>query len=1185
MGKTADKLNYLLGTKEAIRDAIENKGVEVSDNDTFRSYADKIEAIETGGGEEINNQKKTTIINENGVTIITPEPEYTGLSELTVVTNVVDEMGLANFYDYDGSLVYSFTVEEINSMSEMPALPSHSGLVSRGWNWSLDGVKRMMTNYGRCDVGAMYVTDDGTTRLYVEDAQDGLPFSVTILTDYSVSGGPTIDWGDGTTTSLSSSGHVTTKHEYNTSGNYVISISFTKGPCGIACRGVIYRIEFCDWSYPYNGTYLSNSNVREITIGPLPYTGFSSQAWSSTTSISCLIIPSGITSIGARRGDSNDDGSGLKRVIFPEGLVTISSKAFWHSLIDSVVIPDTVSTIGSRAFYSCELYNVIIPEGVTTIGAGAFSSNNLKSIVLPNSLESLELSSFDENNIDSLIVGNNVVLGENPQISGNFKFIELPSESECGVITLVTPFLTSFSVPYGATGIKILNTTASTEYYEVTYCALREITIPETVTSVNLRKCVQLTKITLPDYLTYLSLTYSKIRRIVIPEGITNLDNTFYQCNLLRFVTLPSTVTRIGKDCFSGVTLDLLDCTRLSSIPSFTGTLDTERLIVQSGVAYNWLLSAFTKAYMAEPEIEVSSCSNLSIISAQNVSGNATNTQVVFSAIVSGISKVTGENMVDVPLLFVGTSELFSINTSDVSIERDISFTYFGQTASYTITQGPYINNCVRCVFSPITRTSNTTLVYSSFSNFTSYFDTMYVDGAEVTLSKTYKFDSLLKHEVVFKVKDGANVSNLYRMFQGVVRLSEVDLSELDMSLVTSTSSSGGSASMFSDCTLLQTVVLPNNIKHIGYYMFSACYAVTKFTVLAETAPSVGTHAFGSSAGYAMGKNNRNMGKNLFFVPPYSNGYDSGLWVSRLLSPAYCGFTRMDAYSIAEVTELNITADDVALGNKTSTTVHWNAVANVYFTEGGRYVEGIAITGDATAEIPQNTSSSAVTREVSFTFCGVTATTTITHGPYKDYRIVCKYNVTSTTSSTALLYTKFAWLDYMIVEGQQVDVATSYTFSTTGEQEVIFKVNDEANITSVYQMFRERASLLEVDFCETDLSKVTSTSKSSGTAYLFYNCTKLRSVVFPDSLKHMGYYMFYNCKLMASLTIPLVEAPSIYGDYTFGSSSASYSMGYTNRAAGTNILRIPAGATGYDTGAWTERVLSTSYCGFTIEEY
>lgn len=39
------KLNYLLSTKEAIKDAIINKDVEISDTDTFRSYADKINGI------------------------------------------------------------------------------------------------------------------------------------------------------------------------------------------------------------------------------------------------------------------------------------------------------------------------------------------------------------------------------------------------------------------------------------------------------------------------------------------------------------------------------------------------------------------------------------------------------------------------------------------------------------------------------------------------------------------------------------------------------------------------------------------------------------------------------------------------------------------------------------------------------------------------------------------------------------------------------------------------------------------------------------------------------------------------------------------------------------------------------------------------------------------------------------
>ena len=45
-----DKLAYLEETKGLIKEAIVAKGVSVSDEDTFRSYADKIETIETGGG-------------------------------------------------------------------------------------------------------------------------------------------------------------------------------------------------------------------------------------------------------------------------------------------------------------------------------------------------------------------------------------------------------------------------------------------------------------------------------------------------------------------------------------------------------------------------------------------------------------------------------------------------------------------------------------------------------------------------------------------------------------------------------------------------------------------------------------------------------------------------------------------------------------------------------------------------------------------------------------------------------------------------------------------------------------------------------------------------------------------------------------------------------------------------------
>ncbi len=45
MGTTAEKLEYLKNTKTAIREAISYHGAEISDSDSFRSYADKIKAL------------------------------------------------------------------------------------------------------------------------------------------------------------------------------------------------------------------------------------------------------------------------------------------------------------------------------------------------------------------------------------------------------------------------------------------------------------------------------------------------------------------------------------------------------------------------------------------------------------------------------------------------------------------------------------------------------------------------------------------------------------------------------------------------------------------------------------------------------------------------------------------------------------------------------------------------------------------------------------------------------------------------------------------------------------------------------------------------------------------------------------------------------------------------------------
>ena len=44
---TIDKLNYLNETKEQIKTALNDLGAEIQDDDTFRSYVDKINELAT----------------------------------------------------------------------------------------------------------------------------------------------------------------------------------------------------------------------------------------------------------------------------------------------------------------------------------------------------------------------------------------------------------------------------------------------------------------------------------------------------------------------------------------------------------------------------------------------------------------------------------------------------------------------------------------------------------------------------------------------------------------------------------------------------------------------------------------------------------------------------------------------------------------------------------------------------------------------------------------------------------------------------------------------------------------------------------------------------------------------------------------------------------------------------------
>lgn len=131
-----------------------------------------------------------------------------------------------NFWDYDGTLLYAWTLAELATKTELPPLPSHDGLICQGWNWTLQDIK----DAGReLDIGALYITDDGKTRLYVDvDTETWDDFVLNYW--QSNINTTTVDWGDGTTPETKdASSWIEHRHVYASSGSYVITMSVKDG--------------------------------------------------------------------------------------------------------------------------------------------------------------------------------------------------------------------------------------------------------------------------------------------------------------------------------------------------------------------------------------------------------------------------------------------------------------------------------------------------------------------------------------------------------------------------------------------------------------------------------------------------------------------------------------------------------------------------------------------------------------------------------------------------------------------------------------------------------------------------------------------------------------------------------------------------------------------------------------------
>ena len=234
-----------------------------------------------------------------------------------------------------------------------------------------------------------------------------------------------------------------------------------------------------------NSAFSSCSSLSEIVI-PSSVTSIGDFAFYCCDSLSEIVIPSSVTSIGDSalyRCDS------LSEIVIPSSVTSIGDSAFsWCSSLSEIVIPSSVTSIGDNAFSWCSsLSEIVIPSSVTSIGDWAFSRcNSLSEIVIPSSVTSIGDSAFS--------------------------FCDSLSE------------------------IVIPSSVTSIGKYAFSCCdSLSEIVIPSSVTSIG-------------DH------AFSDCRslfEIVIPSSVTSIGNSAFSCcDSLSEIVIPSSVASIGDSAF-----------------------------------------------------------------------------------------------------------------------------------------------------------------------------------------------------------------------------------------------------------------------------------------------------------------------------------------------------------------------------------------------------------------------------------------------------------------------------------------------------------------------------------------------------------------------------------------------------------------------------------------------------------
>ncbi len=299
--------------------------------------------------------------------------------------NPTAEKNEVTFYDYDGTIRYSYTAEEFLALTEMPPLPTQKGLICQEWNWSFEDAREYVAEYGILDVGATYITDDGKTRLYIRIAAEGR-MDVPLYFQQTIANGVTIDWGDGSAKeTLDGTGKVNTTHRYANIGDYMISLDVADG-----CRLILGH--GTDYNSTLLGSYWFGSTLQRICVGK--NTDIPAYAFRMYHALETVVLPNHIITITST---AFYQCYSLRFVVIPASTIKIDTNSFREcQSLELCILSNRLQTLNSYSFfYNYSLKAMIFPKSISSYGGTLFTYNKIiRSLVIPSTMLEIKSDTF-----------------------------------------------------------------------------------------------------------------------------------------------------------------------------------------------------------------------------------------------------------------------------------------------------------------------------------------------------------------------------------------------------------------------------------------------------------------------------------------------------------------------------------------------------------------------------------------------------------------------------------------------------------------------------------------------------------------------------------------------------------------------------------------------------------------------